>query len=106
MFIIKLVLYLLKQNNKTMYEINNYTKDYYINKKRIGYEILETPDRDVMGYTGRRLEILKCDTKFKKKLYKKGTEVYTEVSPICGKLLGTREEKIQLLYKSKQIFTK
>lgn len=89
-----------------MFEIKNYSKDYYINKKFIGYVVIEKPDRKNMGYTGRMTETLTSDLRLKNKLYKKGTEVVTEVSPICGKLLGSWEYKIQLLAKSKQIYNK
>jgi len=88
-----------------MFEINGYSKEYYIGSKLIGKEILETPDRKRLGYTGRKLETLQEDIMFKK-LYKKGTEVYTEVSPICGKLLGTQQEKINILANSRQNFTR
>ena len=30
----------------------------------------------------------------KKRMYKKGTEFITECIPLCGKYLGTQEEKI------------
>lgn len=83
-----------------MYEIKNYIKEFYINGKLIGKIILEKPDREKLGYSGKRLEILSEDIKFKK-LYKKGTEVYTETSPICGKVLGTQKEKFQILANSR-----
>ena len=49
-----------------MFEINGYSKEYYIGSKLIGKEILETPDRKRLGYTGRKLETLQEDIMFKK----------------------------------------
>ena len=54
-----------------MFEIKNYSKDYYINKKFIGYVVIEKPDRKNMGYTGRMTETLTSDLRLKNKLYKK-----------------------------------
>ena len=51
------------------------------------------------------IETLQEDMMFKK-IYKKGTEVYTEVSPICGKLLGTQQEKFQILANSRSAYNK
>lgn len=96
---------LYNNNTKQMFEIHGYTKEYFIGSKLIGKEILETPDRKKLGYTGRKLETLQEDIMFKK-LYKKGTEVYTEVSPICGKLLGTQQEKFKILANSRSAYNK
>ena len=85
-----------------MFEIHGYTKDYYIQGKFVGYIKISTPDRNVMGYSGRVTETLQEDTIIRKKTYKKGTEVVTEVSPICGKLEGTWGEKISILANSRQ----
>jgi hypothetical protein len=87
-----------------MFEINGYTKDYYIHGKFVGYIKIPTPDRDVMGYSGRKKETLQEDTIIKKKTYKKGTEVITQVSPICGQLKGDWDEKINILANSRQHF--
>jgi len=88
-----------------MFKIHGYTKEYYLNKKLIGKVILEKTDRKVYGYSGRQLEVLQKDIKFKK-LYKKGTEVYTEVSPICGKIKGSLKERIQVLKRSRNFYDK
>lgn len=84
-----------------MYEIKNYTKEYYINHKLIGTIILEKPDREKLGYPGKRLEVLPEDIKFKNRIYRAGTEVYTETSPICGQLKGSLKEKFQILANSR-----
>ena len=87
-----------------MFEIKGYTKEYYIGYKLVAKEILETTDIKIFGYIGRKLETLKEDIKYKKKTIRKGTEVYTEVSPICGKLLGSQKEKFQILANSRNKF--
>jgi len=87
-----------------MFEIKGYTKEYYIGYKLVAKEILETTTREKFGYIGRKLETLKEDIQYKKKTIKKGTEVYTEVSPICGKLLGSQKEKFQILANSRNKF--
>ena len=84
-----------------MYEIKNYTKEYYINNKLIGTIILEKPDREKLGYPGKRLEVITEDIIFKKRIYKAGTEFYTETSPICGKLKGSLKRKFQILANSR-----
>lgn len=84
-----------------MYEIKNYTKEYFINHKLIGTIILEKPDREKLGYPGKRLEVLTENIKFKNKIYRAGTEVYTETSPICGKLKGSLKKKFQILANSR-----
>ena len=84
-----------------MFEVKGYIKEYYIGYKLVAKEILETTDVKKFGYIGRQLEILKEDIKYKKNTITKGTEVYTEVSPICGKLLGNQKEKFQILANSR-----
>ncbi len=88
-----------KTNN--MYEIKNYVKEFYLRGKLIGKIILDKPDREKLGYPGKRLEVLTEDTQFKNKIYKAGTEVHTETSPICGKVLGTQAEKFRILANSR-----
>ena len=85
---------------KQIFEIKGYIKEYYIDQKLIGTIILEKPDREKLGYPGKRLEVLDTDIRFKK-LYKKGTEFYTETSPICGKLKGSLKKKFQILANSR-----
>tara|TARA_R100000935_G_scaffold20470_1_gene38669 strand:- start:245 stop:505 length:261 start_codon:yes stop_codon:yes gene_type:complete len=83
-----------------MFEIKEYHKEFYIEKKLIGKIILQKPDRETFGYSGKRIEILQEDIIFKKK-YKKGTQVITELSQVCGKLIGTQEDKINILFNSR-----
>jgi hypothetical protein len=89
---------------KTNFEIIGYNIDIYFNKKYFGSIPIEKPDREVMGYTGRKTEILEKDFSYKNKKLKAGVEVVTECIPLCGRLKGTLEEKKQLLFRNKQIF--
>jgi len=86
---------------KQIFEINGYIKEYYIDQKLIGTIILEKPDRIKFGYSGKRLETLTEDTKFKNRTYKAGTQFSTETSPICGKILGSQAEKFKILANSR-----
>ena len=87
-----------------MFEIKGYTKEYYIGYKLVAKEILETTDKKKFGFTNRELEVLKKDIIYKNKIIKKGTEVYTEISPICGRLLGSQKQKFQILANSRNKF--
>jgi len=70
------------------FDVKSYSKDYYLDKKYMGSEILDTPDRETFGYMGRREEVLSEEKKLKKngKKMKKGTVVVTELQMICGRL--------------------
>tara|TARA_R100000805_G_C3599957_1_gene100698 strand:- start:116 stop:391 length:276 start_codon:yes stop_codon:yes gene_type:complete len=76
------------------FEILGYTIDYYFRGKLIGRIRTDKPDREVLGYTGRKNVVLEKDTILKNKKYKKGIIVTTECLPICGKYIGTHEDKI------------
>ena len=67
------------------FDIFGYSKDFYLNGKYIGNIVLQEQDRDVMGYQGRTTEILEQDTLLKKKVYKAGTKVTTELVMLCGR---------------------
>jgi len=70
----------------SVFEILGYTKDYFVKGKYIGGVVLEKPDRTIYGYAGKVKEILKEDITLKnKKVIKKGTEVFSELLPICGR---------------------
>jgi hypothetical protein len=64
--------------------------DYYFNRKYIGSELLEKPDREKTGYEGRIRKVLDKDLVLKGKKYKMGSIVYTECIPLCGKVVGDR----------------
>jgi hypothetical protein len=67
------------------FEIFAYSKDYYHNGKYIGNVVLEEKDRETIGYAGRTNETLQQDTIFKKKTFRAGTIVTTELVPLCGR---------------------
>lgn len=86
------------------FEIQKYNVDIYYQGKYYGCYELETPDRDVMGYQGRRTEILSEDWSYKNKRLKKGTEVVTECVAICGKIKGDFKERMRVLAQSRSVF--
>lgn len=74
----------------SVFKILGYTKDYIVNNRLIGTIVLDTPDRTIYGYGGKRKEVLTEDVVLKnKKIIKKGTEVTTELLPICGRTAVT-----------------
>lgn len=91
---------------QTDFEILGYSVDIYYRKKFYGSYRIEQPDRDTIGYTGRREEILAEDWIYKNKKIKAGETVTTECYPICGRMIGTVEEKIKRLQESKQPFNR
>jgi hypothetical protein len=70
---------------KSSFEIFGYYKEYYFNGVYFGSIPLEKPDRDIIGYVGRRSEILTEDLRFSKGRIKKGLEVQTIMYPLCGR---------------------
>lgn len=71
----------------TEFEQHGFYKDYYCNGKYIGSMKTEK-DREVLGYDGRKTEILGEPIVFSKtKKIRKGAEVITEIYPICGKII-------------------
>lgn len=67
-------------------EVIGYSKDYYHNGKYIGSLKCEK-DRDVLGYYGRKKEILQNDVVFRnKKRIKKGELVLTELQQLNGRI--------------------
>jgi hypothetical protein len=69
------------------FETIGYSKDYYtLEKKYIGSAVCNK-DREVYGYLGRQKEILTQDLILRKKKIKQGTELLTEIFPLCGKLI-------------------
>lgn len=70
----------------SIFEIKGYSKDYFVKGKFIGTIVLDKPDRKVYAYAGKITEVLENDVLLKnKKIIKKGTEVVTELLPICGR---------------------
>jgi hypothetical protein len=70
------------------FEHLGYHLDFYIDKKYVGSCKCDHKDREVFGYGGRKTEVMNEDVILKNnKLIKKGTEVITELIPLCGKLI-------------------
>ncbi len=72
-----------------LFEIIGYSVDYYVDGKFKGSTNLEKPDREEMGYVGRKRFTLSTDMTLKnRKVIKAGTEVVTELNQINGKVLN------------------
>jgi len=71
-----------------VFETIGYHVDYYINRKYIGSELINKPDRFKTGYEGRVQKELEKDIVLRGKTYKKGTLVVTECVPLCGRVKG------------------
>ena len=87
-----------------MFEIIGYDFEIYFRGKYYGSIRMQKPDREVMGYSGRRELVLLDDWKYKRKRLKAGTVVVTECVPLCGKSLGSFKEKINVLENSKAYY--
>lgn len=70
----------------TTFEHIGWYKEYFKDGKYLASVTLTEPDREVIGYYGRRTEILESSLKTSKGTLKKGTEVYTFLYPLSGKL--------------------
>ena len=95
-----------KKLDAGMFEIFGYSVDIYYRGKYYGCYQIEQPDRDVLGYAGRRDEILSENWAYKNKKIKAGSTVTTECLPLCGRMKGSLQEKIIKLQKSKLMFNK
>lgn len=87
-----------------MFQHVNYSKEFYKDGKFVGSLILEKPDRNIMGYSGRRIENISEPFEVKKtskKITLKAGLYKTELIQICGKLIGTQKEKFEILKNSK-----
>lgn len=89
------------EDKKVEFEVFGYSVDYRLRGKYIGSINIDAPDREISGYRGRRFEILKENIKIGKKVYKKGTEVQTEMFPLCGRIKGSKEDQLNVLYNSR-----
>mgnify|MGYP003656265394 CR=1 FL=1 len=77
------------------FEIHGYTIDVYVKEKFKGSYSIKNPDREVFGRKGRKTHTLSEDVyvRWKKKPIKSGTEVQTECSPVCGRMIKTIEDE-------------
>lgn len=90
---------------KAEFEIVGYHREYRNSRgKYIGGIFLDTPDRDTMGYQGRTSHTAKERISIGKKSIKTGELYYTECVPLCGKLKGSLQDKIQVLENSRVIY--
>lgn len=69
-----------------MFTIIGYFKEYIVDGKYYCTEPIDAPDREVMGYLGRREEVIEEDKKIGKKKLKKGQAVITMCYPLNGKI--------------------
>jgi hypothetical protein len=70
-----------------MFEQLGYYKDYYIGNKYVG-KIECEKDREDVGYTSRKIEVLQESIRLSnKKIIKAGQEVVTMLYPLSGKLI-------------------
>lgn len=68
------------------FEVKAFAKDFIVRRKLIGTIVIENQDREVFGYAGKRSEVLADDVQLSNgKIIRKGTEVETELNPICGR---------------------
>jgi len=76
-----------KMESKMFFELLGYFKEYYKGVEYLGKTTCEK-DREVMGYSGRKVEVIsETITLEGKKKIDAGTEVTTIVYPLCGKIL-------------------
>ena len=94
--------------NNTIFENIGYHKDFYVNGKLIGYHKLETYNGKC-GYASKEYFIANRNLTVQKSLgkyavIKKGQHYTTQIIPLCGRVLGTQQEKIIRLANSKLTF--
>jgi len=70
---------------KVEFENIGYFKEYYCNNDFIGSIVTQDADQD-FGFMSRVFHVAKSDFKIGKKWIKKGSEYYTVLMPLCGKL--------------------
>ncbi len=72
------------------FKIESYFIEYHLDGKFIGHLIVDKPDRDIMGYQGRKQLTLENNIELTKsgktKVYKKGLKLTSECIPLCGRL--------------------
>jgi hypothetical protein len=72
---------------KIKFEEIGYSKDFYNKEEKYIGSLVCEKDREVYGYLGRKKEILTIDIVLRKKKIKKGTELSTEIFPLCGRII-------------------
>jgi hypothetical protein len=88
--------------SKNIFEVFGYHVDYYVNSRYIGHIKIDQPDRDILGYGGRKQFVLAepiqvTTSKGKSTILPIGVNVTTECIPLCGKIKGDVKQKWQVL---------
>jgi len=86
------------------FEFLGYSEEYYLNNKYIGSVKIDQNTRPT-GYAGREYKIADQDIFLKNgmgkiKKIRKGAEYYTEIIILCGKMIGSQDDKIKRLASS------
>ena len=72
----------------TKFKIFGYAVDVLVGGKYIGHYLLNAPDRTEVGYNGRmRFKTEEDMLLTKGKVVKAGTDVVTELFPLCGAVI-------------------
>ena len=72
---------------KQHFEYIGHHREYFSNGKYVRHVVLDSPDRDKQGYSGRQYHVATEDITLGKKTIKKGQQYYTECIIICGRTL-------------------
>ena len=88
--------------SNNIFEVFGYHVDYYVNSRYIGHIKIDQPDRDHLGYSGRKQYVLVepiqvTTSKGKTTILPIGINVTTECIPLCGKIKGDVKQKWQVL---------
>jgi hypothetical protein len=75
-----------------IYEMLSYSVNYFADKKYIGSTYINQPDREKMGYWGRIYHIAETNIKFSNKTIWSGSQYYTEMGIVLGKILNKFSE--------------
>jgi hypothetical protein len=75
-----------------IYEMLSYVVNYFADKKYIGSINITQPDRDKMGYFGRTYHKAETNIKFGKKIIWSGSQYYTEMGLVLGKIINKFSE--------------
>ena len=86
---------------KQVFENLGWHRDYRIGSKYVGFVHMNEPDREKHGYAGRQTFVLAedvvVDRNGKPYTIKAGVQVTTECIPLCGRVLGTYAERIEIM---------
>lgn len=78
----------------SQFNIFGYAVDFYQNKKLVGSLILDQPDREEIGYAGRKIMSYKGQLKKGHKVVEVDGEFMTECFPLCGRIMDSKLEEI------------